>query len=89
MDTTPLNYSQARKDLNEIMKKLESPEVDVDLLDSMVVRAAGLIRFCRQRIYQVRMRVEKVLADLEKDGQENGLTGNSQAEEEGSQDIPF
>lgn len=61
------SYAQARSELGSIMKELESPTIDVDALDIKVARAASLIRFCRQRIYEVRLKVDKVVLDLEQE----------------------
>lgn len=65
------SYAEARNELGSIMKELESPNIDVDALDVKVARAASLIRFCRQRIYQVRLKVDKVVLDLEQEMTDN------------------
>jgi hypothetical protein len=49
------------------MKEVESPALDVVALDIKVARAAFLICFCRQRINQVRLKVNKVVLDLEQE----------------------
>ena len=79
------SYAEARKELGAIMKELESPALDVDALDIKVAHAASLIRFCRQRIYQVRLKVDKVVLDLEQELNSN--TGLCESNEE--EDIPF
>jgi exodeoxyribonuclease VII small subunit len=82
------SYAEARKELSAIMKELESPALDVDALDIKVARAASLIRFCRQRIYQVRLKLDKVVLDLEKETSETN-TSPVQAERTEEEEIPF
>lgn len=68
------SYAEAGSELGSIMKELESPNIDVDAFDVKVARAASLIRFCRQRIYQVRLKVDKVVLDLEKETSETNTS---------------
>lgn len=83
------SYAEARKELGAIMKELESPTLDVDALDIKVARAASLIRFCRQRIYEVRLKVDKVVLDLEQDiADEQSETKEEDIANDDS-DIPF
>jgi exodeoxyribonuclease VII small subunit len=82
------SYAEARKELGAIMKELESPALDVDALDIKVARAASLIRFCRQRIYQVRLKVDKVVIELEQETKDkNHAFNKTEVVEE--DEIPF
>jgi len=83
------SYAEARKELGAIMKELESPALDVDALDIKVARAASLIRFCRQRIYQVRLKVDKVVLDLEQDIVDEQSETKEEIIANDDSDIPF
>jgi exodeoxyribonuclease VII small subunit len=86
---TQQSYAEARKELGAIMKELESPTLDVDALDIKVARAASLIRFCRQRIYQVRLKVDKVVLDLEQDIADEQSDNKEEVITNDDNDIPF
>ena len=45
-----LTYSQALAELEKIISRIESEEVDVDALAEQVKRASVLIRFCREKL---------------------------------------
>ena len=58
------NYTAAMDELRHILAALEREDADVEELAKHVERAGQLIAFCRDRINHAEMRVEKVLASL-------------------------
>ena len=60
-----LGYSDARDELDDILRELEGSDVDVDRLADRVARAADLIALCRDRIGAARLRIDEVIADLD------------------------
>ena len=67
--TTPtpvdqLGYAEALAELETILDRLEHDEPDVDRVADDVSRAAELVRQCRSRITDARVRVEEVVGDL-------------------------
>ena len=58
------NYTVAMGELRHILAALEQEDADVEELAKHVERAGHLIAFCRDRINHAEMRVEKVLASL-------------------------
>jgi exodeoxyribonuclease VII small subunit len=60
-----LKYSDAIKELRQILQGIENEEVGLDALSVQVERAALLIRTCRDRIDKTDMRVRRVLEELE------------------------
>ena len=58
------NYTAAMNELRHILAALEREDADVEELAKHVERAGQLIAFCRDRINHAEMRVEKVLASL-------------------------
>jgi len=60
-----LNYSVAQAELEEIIRTLESEEVDVDELAEKVARASFLVRFCRERLKGAEEEVRKIVSDME------------------------
>ena len=57
-------YADALDELQEILASLESEATDVDQLVERVQRADVLIRHCRSRLDDARLRVEQVVASL-------------------------
>ena len=64
-DGTPLAYSDAITELEEILAELDAGSADVDRLADRVKRAADLVRHCRIRLGVVRADVDDVVGDLE------------------------
>jgi len=59
-------YAQALAELDAILRELEGSDVDVDRLADRVARATELIGVCRQRIGAARLRIDEVIADLDR-----------------------
>ena len=57
-------YADSLDELQEILASLESEATDVDQLVERVQRADVLIRHCRSRLDDARLRVEQVVASL-------------------------
>jgi exodeoxyribonuclease VII small subunit len=60
-----LTYSQALKELEKIVKEIESEEVDVDILAEKIKHAAQLITFCKGKLRTAEDEVKKVLTEIE------------------------
>jgi len=60
-------YAGALDELQQILATLESETTDVDQLADRVQRADVLIRHCRSRLDDARLRVEQVVAALDPD----------------------
>ena len=58
-------YAQALAELEEIIGRIESEEVDVDALADQVKRAAALIRLCREKLRNTGDEVKKALEEME------------------------
>ena len=72
VDPAQLGYAGALAELEEILDQLERSDVDVDVLAAQVQRAALLIGFCRDRIGNARVQIERVVADLDNDPDHDG-----------------
>ncbi len=62
-----MEYGEARRELEEILRALEEGEVEVDRLAGKVERAAELIRICREKLHAQEVKIRKVAAELEKE----------------------
>lgn len=57
-------YAAALAELEAILASLEGSTVDVDLLADRVARGVELVRFCQQRLREVRTDVDAVIVEL-------------------------
>jgi exodeoxyribonuclease VII small subunit len=59
------SYSEAFRELQEIVSEIETGEVSVDELSLKVKRASELIRLCREKLANTEEDVNKILKELE------------------------
>ena len=67
MAKSKLTYTSAISELEEIVKDIESGEIDVDVLTEKVKRASELIKLCKDRLRNTQKAVEKTLVDIEEE----------------------
>lgn len=60
-----LSYSKAIKEIEEILKYIESQEVDVDVLVEKVKRATELIRYCKNKLRTAEEEIHRTIHMLE------------------------
>jgi exodeoxyribonuclease VII small subunit len=60
-----LTYSQALKELEKIVKEIESEEVDIDILAEKIKRASQILVFCKGKLRTAEDEVKKVLTEME------------------------
>ena len=65
-----ITYSQAQKELEEILEKIETGDADIDILSDMVKRACFLIKLCSAKLKETDEEIKKILDDF-KDSEEN------------------
>ena len=59
-----LTYSQAMKELDEIVAKMQSDNCDIDALSDYTKRAAELIKHCREKLFTTDEEVKKCIESL-------------------------
>jgi len=60
-------YSEALKELEEILSEIETDAPDLDLLSAKVKRATFLIKECKTRLRKTSEEIDSILGDWEKD----------------------
>jgi exodeoxyribonuclease VII small subunit len=60
-----IGYADALAELERILAELERSDVDVDVLANRVQRASELIKLCRDRIGNARLRIDGVVGGLD------------------------
>jgi len=64
-----LTYSQALNELEQIVKEIESEEVDVDILAEKIKRASQILTFCKGKLRTAEDEVKKVLTEMVDDAE--------------------
>lgn len=65
MATKKFNYKKALEEIEQIVQKIESEDVDVDELSTMVKRAAELIKQCKTKLKTTGDELEDIIQNLE------------------------
>ena len=64
MDTKDLTYKAAIQELEAIVAKMDSNDLDLDSLAKYTSRALQLLKFCKDRLFKIDEEVEKCLDEL-------------------------
>lgn len=65
MATKKVSYKEAILEIEEILKKIEDEELDVDELSDYVNRVSVLIGICKEKLHKTEVEVEKILNDMD------------------------
>ena len=65
MAEEPRTFQAAMEELEVILHKLDSEEVNIDSLTIDLQRASEPIEWCRSRLETTRVDVERIVADLD------------------------
>ena len=60
-------YNEAILEIEEILQKIESGELDVDELTDKVKRVAYLLETCKKKLKSTESEIQKVIDGLEED----------------------
>ena len=60
-----IGFSEAMQELEAILGRIESEEVDIDQLAEELSRAAELLELCRSRIRKAEVEVSQIVQSLE------------------------
>lgn len=71
MTTEEISYQEAIQEIEEIIKKIESGELDVDQLTGQVKRVSYLLDICRKKLKTAEEEIEKIIEGMKEDGKEN------------------
>lgn len=63
MDTIN-SYKEAVAELEEILRKIQSPDCDIDSLSGYTARALQLLKYCKERLMKTDEEIKKTLEAL-------------------------
>ncbi len=58
-----MKYEEAIRELDNIVRRMESDELDIDQLSDQLKRAQELIKFCKAKLTKTEEEVEKILKE--------------------------
>lgn len=58
-------YSEAVQELQTILDRIESGDLDVDVLTEEIKKASVLLKFCKDKLYKADTEIRKVLDNLD------------------------
>ncbi len=64
-----ITYTEAFEELQALVNEIETGEISVDQLSEKVKRAAFLIKICKQKLISTEEDVNKILKELEAEGE--------------------
>ncbi|HBQ04359.1 MAG: hypothetical protein MB55_04685 [marine actinobacterium MedAcidi-G3] len=67
MTDPDLTFQTATRELEEILRKLDGDDVNIDSLTVDLERASELIEWCRERLETTQHEVERIVTDLDND----------------------
>ena len=66
-----ISYQDAIKEIEEIIKKIENGELDVDQLTGQVKRVSYLLDICRKKLKTAEEEIKKIIEGLKEDVKDN------------------
>jgi exodeoxyribonuclease VII small subunit len=84
-----LSYGEAAARLEEILRKIEEGQVDIDELSGLVGEAAGLVALCRGKIHAAEVQVKTITEQLERDLSEETAAGDDGDDTGGGEDVRY
>jgi len=66
-----MKYSKAMERLEDIIRKIENEEIDIDELSDKVKEAVSLVKLCKEKVEKAELEVKEVVEGFEKE-QEKG-----------------
>lgn len=70
-----LKYEEAMRQLEEIVRKMESDQLDIDSLTQELRRAKALVKLCKDKLTKTDEEISKLLEGSDGPGQNGGAEG--------------
>lgn len=65
MEKKKMTYKEAITEIEEILEKLESEELDVDELATKVKRVSLLLKFCKEKLTNTEKEIQGIIEEME------------------------
>lgn len=65
MSKKNVSYKEAITEIEEILRQLESNELDVDELSEKVKRVSILVSLCKDKLHNTEQEIDKILKEMD------------------------
>lgn len=65
MATEKISYSEAVRQIEEILAQIENDELDIDQLAEKVKKVSGLLKVCKSKLFETEKEIDKILKDMD------------------------
>jgi exodeoxyribonuclease VII small subunit len=62
-----MKYSKAMERLEDIIRRIENEEIDIDELSEKVKEAVGLVKLCKEKVEKAELEVKNVVEGFERE----------------------
>lgn len=59
------SYTEALSELQNILDKIESGDLDVDVLTDEIKKASELIKLCKDKLYKTDTQIKKIIDEID------------------------
>lgn len=59
-----ISYTEAYRELQEIVSEMENSEISIDELDTKIKRASELLKICKDKLFKTEKNVQQILEDI-------------------------
>ena len=59
-----ISYTEAYKELQEIVSEMENSEINIDELDTRIKRASKLLKICKDKLFKTEKNVQQILEEI-------------------------
>lgn len=59
------SYNEAISELEQILDKIESGDLEVDVLGDEIKKASQLLKFCKDKLFKTDAEIKKILDNLD------------------------
>ncbi|SHG23980.1 exodeoxyribonuclease VII small subunit [Dysgonomonas macrotermitis] len=59
------SYTEALNELQDILDKIESGDLEVDVLTDEIKKASELLKLCKDKLYKTDAQIKKIIEEIE------------------------
>lgn len=59
-----ISYTEAHRELQEIVTEMENSEISIDDLDIKIRRASELLKICKDKLFKTEKNVQEILEEI-------------------------